>query len=142
MKNLFILIAILFNITLSYAECVHEKTVYGSEINSLLNQHEVFVETKNALFVSASKLSIKKNQNYKVQLFPKKSHLKSSGDYNSKYIEYYTYPRIQKYLEDNSDLITKAGMEVMILIIRIVILMSLRNIINSFQIINVQHIQL
>jgi len=112
MKNLFIIIAVLFNITLSFAECVHEKTVLGSEIKNLLKQHEVFVETKNAIFVSASKFKIEKNKSYNTQLFPKKSHLKSSGDYNSKYIEYYTYPRIQKYLKDNSALIQNAQMEV------------------------------
>lgn len=112
MKNLFVLIVLVLNTTLTFAECVHEKSVSGHEIKSLLNQHEVFIETNDALYVPAKSLTLKKNTIYKVQLFPKKSHLKSSGDYNSKYIEYYTYPRMQKFLKEKKSLIENAGMEI------------------------------
>lgn len=114
MKKLLIILTIALYTTFSFSECVHEKTVSGLEIKVLSKQHSVFVETKDALFVSAAKLRLIDNKLYKVQLFPKKSHLKSSGDYNSKYIEYYTYIRIQEYLKENQDLIKAAGMEVRI----------------------------
>lgn len=107
MKKLLILAILVLSFN-TLAECVHEKTVYGSELKNITNA-QVFVEAGNAIFRPVSQISIDEDKLYNIQLTHSHSKLKNSGDYNAKYIEYYGYGRMLKYLSDNKELIRNAG---------------------------------
>jgi hypothetical protein len=112
MKKLSIITLLsLFLIQNTLAECVHEKTVKGSELKSISNDHNVYVEMNDSIYAPLSKVKINSNKLYTIQLFEKKQRLKSGGDYNKKYIEYYSYARMQKYLKESNELIQNAGLE-------------------------------
>lgn len=85
-----------------FAECVHEKVIPGMSLNELSASHEVRV-LDNERYLPLSEIKINPALNYTVQLLPKResSFAKNNGDfrrYNKKYIEYYTYPRMEKYI--------------------------------------------
>jgi murein tripeptide amidase MpaA len=90
----------------------------GSDLLKASIEHEVFVETKDARFIHSSKMSIVLSTSYKVQLFDKKSNIEKSNDphaeYNKKYLEYYTYSRMQKYIKSNKSKIEEAGFDIRI----------------------------
>jgi hypothetical protein len=115
MKKLILSALIILTTTLTYAECVHEKTLKGFQLKRLSLNHRVFIETSKAIFMPMSKIKINPLKIYKVQLFDKLKKSKSRGDYNSKFIEYYSYARIQKYLMDSQKLIQNAGLETRII---------------------------
>jgi hypothetical protein len=108
MRNLFIIAGLILSLH-SFAECVHEKTVYGSELKNITNSH-VYVETDRAIYKPISQISIDEDKLYKIQLTHALTKNKSN-DYNIKYLEYYSYGRMLKYLNDNDSLIAKAGYE-------------------------------
>jgi hypothetical protein len=119
MTKLLILLSIFISSNL-LAECVHERTIYGSDLIKLADKHEVFIESKNAQYIHLSKLKVELAKKYTVQLFDKvistRGSVKNSNDphaeYNRKYLEYYTYARMQKYIQDNKEKIQEAGYEV------------------------------
>lgn len=93
------LLLLSLTLNMAFAECVHERVVLGSEIESLAKEYSVFVNNKNNQYKKASTTSIIAINTYKVQL----TH-QFDGDfdaYNRKYIEYYTYPRMQSYLSSH-----------------------------------------
>ncbi len=121
MAKLSILLCIVYSVS-SFALCVHEKTLKGFELLDLQKTQQVFVETKGAIFLDANKIKVNPAQTYKVHLSHKKSHTKSTSFstdphevYNQKYIEYYTYARMQKYINDNRAKIIAAGFEIRII---------------------------
>jgi hypothetical protein len=101
----------LFLVQSALAECVHEKIILGSKLIKESLGLSVFVETTDSIYAPLASIKINPKKMYTVQLFEKKIRTKSAGDYNSKYIEYYGYARMQKYLKDSADLIQKAGLE-------------------------------
>lgn len=112
MKNLiYVPIVSLILIQTALAECVHEKTLLGIELSTEAIEHNVYVETQDSIYKPLSSVKIDNKKYYKVQLLDRKPRLKSVGDYNKKYIEYYSYGRIQKYLSESSELIKAAGLE-------------------------------
>jgi hypothetical protein len=85
-----------------FAECVDERVLPGISLKSLQEAHEVRVES-NGKYLALDQIQINPVLNYSVQLLEKghKNHMKNGGDfsrYNKKYIEYYTYPRMEKYI--------------------------------------------
>jgi hypothetical protein len=85
-----------------FAECVDERILPGMSLDSFKTTHEVRVEV-DGKFLPLNTVSVNPLLNYSVQLLDKKhrNHMKTNGDfsrYNKKYIEYYTYPRMEKYI--------------------------------------------
>lgn len=120
-KTIFFSIVIFISLgsTFSYAKCVHEKVVLGEQLIELQKDHNVFIESSDSRFLSATTQDIIENQSYKIQLFPKlkksTNKLKSKISYNQKYIEYYTYKRIQDYLSQNKEALSRAGLKLRII---------------------------
>jgi len=99
MKNLLLGIIISGSI---FAECVDERIVAGLSLERLRSNHQVRV-LSDGKYLTLDKIEINPVINYTVQLLPKNEHsyMKNNGDfsrYNRKYIEYYTYAQMQKYL--------------------------------------------
>lgn len=100
-----------------YCACVNERIVLGSEIKELSKQYDVYVESEDATFkkIKADKLIPIKL--YHAQLLPKsnKEHKSLSSDpiarYNQRYVEYYTYPRMVKYLANSASMLSDNGYE-------------------------------
>ncbi len=97
-----------------HAVCVHEKTILGAQLPELQKQYDVYAETEKGSFKKLIKaISI---QIYNVQLLPKseKSFEKSGpfDRYNRKYVEYYTYPRIVKFLDAKRENLDTIGYEI------------------------------
>lgn len=103
------LLLIIFSINFAFTECVHERVVLGSEIESLSKEYSVFVSNKNNQYKKVSTKNIIAINTYKVQL----TH-QFYGDfnaYNKKYIEYYTYPHMQDFLNSKKQMIDQVGYE-------------------------------
>ena len=98
---------ILLVLTLSFfvnAECVDERRVFGLSLKSLSDTFDIYIETGNQ-FTKYTNQEIINTVQYNVQLQPKSHNHneKNNGDfsrYNRKNIEYYTYPRMVKYIEN------------------------------------------
>jgi hypothetical protein len=116
MKKL-ILLSILCSSFNLWAECVHEKVIKGSELLKLKNSmtESYMVETKDAIFEDISKITINPLQNYRVQIQHQQNHNKNFSDYNKTYIEYYGYPRMQKYLSQQKSDLQDAGLEIRVI---------------------------
>lgn len=113
MKKITLLATLVLNISLASAKCVHEKTLTGSELQqeSTINQ-SIYVETQGAIFKPVSEIEINSDQLYKVQISHAEERTKSNGDYNARYIEYYDYPRLKKYLADSKQELSNSGYEI------------------------------
>ncbi len=115
MKN--IVIIILLSLSLgAQSECVHEKSLKGHALKSLKSGHEIFVLVGDGIYQPISRVKIEQNKTYEIQIFDKK--LKSNNsheEYNKKYLEYYTYARMQKYLAQNQGALEKAGLQISII---------------------------
>lgn len=104
--KLILCLALALNI--AFSECVHEKIVLGSDIESLSKDYSVFIKN-NGKYINSSKLNPIAINTYNVQL----TH-QFNGDfeaYNRKYIEYYTYPRMNEYLNESMKGISQIGYE-------------------------------
>ncbi len=111
MKAILIVITLVFNISLALGECVHEKTLTGHDLKSMnFAGQSVYVETEGAIFKLVSQIEIQDSKLYKVQVTHSFKKTKSSGDYNSKYIEYYGYPRLNQYLKEKAVELKAAGL--------------------------------
>lgn len=89
-------------VTSVFADCVEEKIMAGLSLEALKANHQVRV-LQGDKYLPLNEVRINPVLNYTVQLLPKQeiSHGKNNGDfarYNKKYIEYYTYPRMEKYI--------------------------------------------
>ncbi|MBC74406.1 MAG: hypothetical protein CME64_00165 [Halobacteriovoraceae bacterium] len=108
-----LLIAFFLSFSL-HAVCVHEKTILGAQLPKLQKQYDVYAQTEEGSFKKLTKaISI---QRYNVQLLPKseKSFEKSGpfDRYNRKYVEYYTYPRMVKYLDTKREGLDAIGYQI------------------------------
>lgn len=110
--KLLIIVIFLINTTfnLALSECVDERTVLGSSIEQLQTQFHVYVEQENSIFKDAGQTKIIPTQRYQVHLTP--IRISTLGDYNSKYIEYYSYARIQQFLKQKKQKLTEAGLNI------------------------------
>lgn len=111
MKKLFLSTLLLLNTTLALSECVHEKTLSGLEIQNMdISGQAVYIETKGAIYRPASEIKLDDKKFYKVQITHSFKKTKSSGGYNSHYIEYYGYPRLNQYLKEKQQELKTAGL--------------------------------
>jgi hypothetical protein len=116
MKKILLVLSLLSSMAAT-AECVHEKTLLGSELSSLKADHEVFIDSGEGIFKPLNNIQIDNNKTYQVQLLAKQNNLKSSdphSDYNKKYLEYYTYARMQKYLTTHKSEMESLGLNLSI----------------------------
>lgn len=112
MRLLFILLTLSF---VSLAECVDERKVFGLSIHNLNKSFDVYIKKEDQYFKFHDQEIIPTSQ-YTVQLQPKTSkHEKNNGDfsrYNRRHIEYYTYPRMVKYIENKKSQLEKANYKI------------------------------
>ena len=104
MKFIFLLLP-----SIVFAVCVHEKVLDSSSLKELKGQN-VYVETSNAIYKKLIDVKIIEGQKYKVQIH-QKHNTDEMGDYDSKYLKYYTYKRMQDYLLKIDGLINSVGMQ-------------------------------
>lgn len=103
------MLAIILSFSFCFAECVHEKTLKGSEIDFWISSVEdnksltFYVEVKGC-FVSIEQAKIDADKTYVVQALPKKER----DDYNKKYVTYYDYSRLNEFLENKNSDFSKA----------------------------------
>lgn len=109
MKYLFLF---LFSIN-SWAVCVNEKVLSGFELSSLQDKYRIFLEGEEGTFFKAS--GLKSLQFYKVQLQPITSITSDFDDYNRRYIEYYRYSHIEKFLNKTEQRLGELDYEVTVI---------------------------
>lgn len=115
MKNLLILSLLIVSVY-SHANCVHEKTLKGSDLlKENFSSERVYVETEDSIYKPFYEVKIDAHKVYNVQITHGLKKNKNSGDYNSKYIEYYGYPRMQQYLTEKKSQIDQAGYELKVI---------------------------
>lgn len=109
---------VLLVLTLTFfanAECVDERRVFGLSLKNLSQSFDVYIENDNQ-FSKYSGQKIINTALYTVHLQPKShSHNKNNGDfsrYNRKNIEYYTYPRMIKYIENKRSAIVNIDYQI------------------------------
>ncbi len=112
--KLFPLITLLITFNVQ-AICVHEKTVLGLNMTSLGEQYQVFVKQADESFSPLSNFTVNPVLNYTVQLLEKRYPLLGDfGSYNKKYIEYYEYGHLEKFLKNTNALFSKLGYETVV----------------------------
>lgn len=114
MKNLILSISLVLSFN-AFSECVHEKIVFGHELKQMQNA-SIFVETSQAIFTPVNNVKILDEKSYRIQVSHSfELNKNKSNDYNSKFLKYYSYGRIQKYLNDKKLEILNAGYEVKVI---------------------------
>jgi len=102
-------------ISISYSECAHQRRVMSSQLSRLAASSNVFVEESAGVYRPYQLLkAYNKKSFYNVQVLDQVSETNTNGDfdaYNRKHVEYYTYPRMQKYLAALSSRVIAAGYE-------------------------------
>lgn len=107
-ENMKFLISLLLLAGSASAACVDERVVLGAQIEKLSAQFDVYVETEPAKYEKISAEDAISIKAYRAQLLPKTYQtIAESADpfdrYNKRYIKYYTYPRMVKYLQNVQD---------------------------------------
>ena len=97
--------------SITFGECIKELEISGFE---LLQKSYKFktahIETSDNKFVKLTDLNINSIQLYKVQI-PEHKFLGDFSRYNRKYIEYYRYSRMGKFLAENNNKFQNLGYE-------------------------------
>ena len=102
MKTIFFLGLVL--LSNAFAECGKDVILSGYELNSLQKNKLIYLHKKNGIYVNSKNVDIENHLFYKAQI-DYSSHEKSDiGEYNKKYIEYYSYDRLNKFLNSNRSL--------------------------------------
>jgi hypothetical protein len=95
----------------SFANCIHEYQLTGEMIKSSKSAKDFYIEVGESIF---------KKYSLEMQLDPEKSYTVQLGhkfngdfdDYNRRYLEYYTYEHMQKFIRENTQLIESFGYNV------------------------------
>ena len=84
------------------ALCVHEKEIIGMNLDSLRKSNNIFIKMDDDRYLPIENFVINPLQKYIVQYSDmSQTHDDSTdGDYNKKYIEYYNYSRMQKFMSE------------------------------------------
>ena len=92
--------------------CIHEKEIVGMNLAKLNEAHQVFIKTEENKFIAYENFKINPLRKYQVQ-FKNKLRINNlnSQDYNKKYVEYYSYPRIQEFISEKQKEIEKLSYE-------------------------------
>lgn len=97
MKKGFIALIVLSFTFITSAECVHEKKEFGVNLFEMVG--EIRVLTDDGKFINLDKEKINPFDSYTIQYLKHNRNKKNFDRYNRKYIEYYRYSHVQKFVE-------------------------------------------
>lgn len=107
---------------MAMAECVEEVQVLGKDIQGFTQNNAVYVEVEDGSYEVLENVRIDSKASYKIQLLDKNieyfksaKSAKSAGDYNERYLEYYTPDHLNRYLKSRRDGLEKIGMEIKVI---------------------------
>jgi hypothetical protein len=106
-------IIIAFFITkMSFAVCVHERTISGVNLLSTFNTLDIentYYENEQGSYLPLSEMhTIRPDKNYTIQV----NQPKIEKDYDDRYVKYYRYNRIQEYISQKKNDLEDLGYKV------------------------------
>ncbi len=94
----------------SFSDCIHEFQKTAEEIQTLAKyQNVLFLNEDNQFINFHSGISLEKNRDYTIQVSHPKRLTESNKGYNDRYLEYYSYAHIQKFLSNQSSSLNNIG---------------------------------
>lgn len=112
----FVLLALTFTTSFALAECVHEGTMTGQQIQEESLFQTIYILKGNQYFTIDKAGAIEQEKVYQIQFGHAETEVAGPFDrYNRKYLTYYRYPRIVQYLETKKRILTTSGYELKVI---------------------------
>ena len=101
----------------AYANCVHEMSLTGKEIKAHPKRLNFLIENKDARFIPYHNFFEDLNdlQKYDIQIQHVEMKTESSEGYNDRYLKYYSYERLENYLNSQEEELLTMNYEISII---------------------------